>query len=485
VTGRRRAEALVLAVAVVLAGVGVSVTTDRPARQTAFAGSVLRPADGGTLDAPAVPTEVERLHGRGVTGENVTVGVVAVTGIDRDHPHLAGRLVGVRSFGGDDRAGAHGTATALTVATVAPDADLLAATAGTPAAAADAVGWLTDRDADVIVVPATELGAPGDGTGRLASAVDRAAAAGSLAVVPSGNLARNHWAGRLSPTASGRHRFGETTRLRLRPPVASGGAAGGVVRLWLRWNGTAYPRDLTVELYRQGATATDRVATSERVRTGAVRIERLTARVRPGDLFVTVRLPNRTVRRFEPLPVRIEVTAARHRLSNATQAGSIAAPATAEDALVVGAYDRRAGRVAGYSARGPTVDGRRGVDLVARTDVWSADTDGTSAGTAYAGGVAALLADADPTAGPDDLRRALRTSADDVGPAGPDPASGHGRLDASEGVAVLVDGAASGDETAGVERRTDARRPPRATAPRQPASGTDTRRSARTTTGAT
>jgi hypothetical protein len=456
---RRQFEVVVLAAVVVTAGTGVSLVDRRPGATTTFAGGTPPGAGaGGELTRPSVPAGIRAVHAGNATGAGATVGVVAVTGIDTSHPALAARITDARSFGEapprPTRA-RHGTAAALTVAAVAPDADLLVATAHTPSDARRAIAWLTTRGADVVLVPATELGAPGDGTGVLARAAARAADRGSLVVAPTGNLARNHWQGRLDPTPRGLHSFDGTVRMPLLPPPGTGTRAGGVVQARLQWNRSAYPRDLTLELYRAGPTGPVRVAASEPVRTGSVRIERLDARVRPGDLFLAVRLPNQTVRRFDPLPARVELTTRRHRLAAATAPGSIASPATAPPVLSVGAAAPNGPDVAPYSSRGPTADGRRGVDVVAPPTVWPGSREGTSAAAAHAAGVAALVAAEGDGPSPDRVAAALCDAAADVPPAGPDPGSGHGRIDAAAAVTAIDKGTES-------TRDTD-RTPPRTT----------------------
>lgn len=432
---RRRLETVALVVVVVAAGTGVFLVDRGPAPRTALT-SDSSVVDGSPeqLRAPSAPTRVRALHDRNVTGATATVGVVAVTRVNAAHPKLAPRVTDERSFGpASQEPGGHGTAAALTLASVAPDADILVATADSPEDARQAIVWLAAQDVDVLLVPATELGAPDDGTGTLAGAATRAADQGSLVVVPTGNLARNHWQGQLHPTRRGLHTFGDGTRLSLFPPVGAGTQAGGRVQARLRWNASAYPRDLDLELYRSDPAGISRVATSERIRTGPVRTERLDAHARPGDLFLAVRFPNRTVRRFNPLSARIEITTHRHRLANATAAGSIASPATATSALAIGAAAPDEQGVASYSSRGPTTDGRRGVDLVATPTIWSGSREGTSAAAAYVAGVAALVSAASD-APPSRVADILYHTARDVPPPGPDRRTGYGRLDVTAAV---------------------------------------------------
>ncbi|MFC7195894.1 S8 family serine peptidase [Halosimplex aquaticum] len=413
--------------------------------------------DRGNL---TLPDEATRLHDRGVTGSNVTVGVLDATGFDTDHPALRDRVVAARTFGRANHVtnggvNSHGTAAAITVAATAPDADLLLANANSPGSAVRGVQWLVDRGADVVVVEFNRLGAPDDGTAPLSRAATRARETGTLVVAPTGNHARGHWAGSLRPDGEGTHEFPDGVRNELLP-LSSRSSTAGPVELWLTWtDGADRDVDLTLELYRAAPDGPERVATSERVERDAPRSaraesERVETSVGPGSYFVAVRVDSGS--ESAASDVRLEVESTTHGLEQARRAGSVAAPATARGVLGVGAYDGDSDAVAAYSGRGPTADGRRGVDVVAPVGLWDewpgrGDT-GTSVAAAYAGGAAALALDANPSLGPDGVQRALESSAGGVGPPGVDPVAGHGRLDASAAVGRIAP-----DSTAETEHR--------------------------------
>jgi len=127
-----------------------------------------------------------------------------------------------------------------------------------------------------------------------------------------------------------------------------------------------------------------------------------------------------------------------HALQYRTEEGSIVAPATAESVLAVGASDYASGAPEPFGSRGPTADGRRGVDVVAPDGFRAASRPdgfvGSSAAAPYVAGVAALVLDANPALDRDAVERVLEGSAIDVGEPGPDPAAGHGRVDAAAAV---------------------------------------------------
>lgn len=118
--------------------------------------------------------------------------------------------------------------------------------------------------------------------------------------------------------------------------------------------------------------------------------------------------------------------------------GLVTVPADAEGLISVGAVDRFR-VVASTSSRGPTADGRVKPDVVAPgVDVWTAQVrgggyarlDGTSFAAPLVSGVCALLLQMNPEWGPAEVLAALRDTATDLGPAGPDNEYGWGQVDA-------------------------------------------------------
>ncbi|MFC5367794.1 S8 family serine peptidase [Salinirubrum litoreum] len=418
----RRFVVLACCVAVLTATIGLAATTDAPV-------PVVPDAGGDTAaDAPAPTDAVARLHGAGYTGENVTVGVLDVTGFDTGHPALAGRVAGTRAFAdGETIANGgrtdHGTAVASVVARTAPAADLYLASFDTDDGFQQGVAWLLGRDVDVVVAPVSFPGAPGDGTSAVARAVQRAARQGVIVVAPTGNVGQNHWEGRFDPVDAGTHLFERGTRNYLLP----GERTDERIRLWLSWDATSERRDFTLALYAVEGGERRLLARSQPYPADSAPNERLVATLEANTTYyVVLRGPP------DAAGARVAVTSPTHRLSIGTRADSLVAPASARPVLAVGSYDREGGYVDPFSAAGPVADGRSGVDLVAPDGYAVAGRDaafdGTSASAAYVAGVAALVVDAAPARSAAEVRRSLAVTTTDTGPPGVDPTGGHGRV---------------------------------------------------------
>ncbi|UPW01910.1 S8 family peptidase [Halorussus gelatinilyticus] len=383
-------------------------------------------AGGGQSADPAavrgVGPTISALHDAGATGENVTVGVVDVTGFDADSGTLDGRVTDARAFDSETSvyggAGTHGTAAAETVARVAPDADLYLATVDSPRGYRRAVEWLVAEDVDVVVAPVSFYGMPGDGTSAVAEVAASATEAGVVFVAPVGNLAQSHWSGRYRAAGNGTLAFDGNARNYIR-------GDGRDVTVWLSWDRAHHGQDYTANLYWTDGKRRRLVARSSPYPGDGVPNERIVARVQSGTYYVTVEGPANAT------GARLELSSPTHDFQHVRPAGSLVAPASARSVLAVGAYDADSGRVEPFSSRGPTFDGRNGVDLVAPSSPAAADAEGfvgSSAATAYAGGIAALVVDERPGLPPRAVERRMETTALDVGDAGIDPITGHGRL---------------------------------------------------------
>jgi subtilisin family serine protease len=127
---------------------------------------------------------------------------------------------------------------------------------------------------------------------------------------------------------------------------------------------------------------------------------------------------------------------------------AVNSPANCTGVIPVGATDS-SDNLASFSCRGPEM-AQRGVSApgvgVYTTDAGGgyATADGTSFSSPLAAGAAALVWSAKPLYTSTDVANALRNSADDLGPSGPDNDFGYGRLNAFKAVRYAVEGSLSG-----------------------------------------
>ncbi|WP_254279999.1 S8 family serine peptidase [Haloarcula marina] len=430
-TPRRTFLAAALAILALTTAVGALATTSAPL-PTDDADAATAARSAGVGDEPLAV-----LHDRGVTGENVSVGVVDVTGFDTDAPALADRVRAARAFGSRS-VGAepndHGTAAATVVARMAPESSLYLAHVDDVDSYRRAVAWLRTSGVDVVVAPVSFYGQPGDGSGPVGDVARRTVESGTVFVAPAGNLAASHWHGTYDAagTDDGTVLFAEGyRRTAIRGPTD--------VTLWLSWDRAHADEDYTAELYWTNGTASRLVARSQPYPGDDVPNERIVADVSPGRYFVVIRGP------ADPTGAHLRLVSPTHEFQRARPRGSVVAPGTARRALTIGAYDERTDRVEPFSSRGPTADGRTGVDVVAPDSQFAGLTEsgfvGSSAAAPYVGAVAALVLDADPSLSPAHVELLLELSARDVGPVGVDTASGHGVVDPASAVAAANDSA--------------------------------------------
>lgn len=411
---------VLLALAVVIVGITTVTAGLGWVALSSSAGTADRPATVGAAGDPAsVDKSVVALHEAGVTGENVTVGVLDVTGYDLTRDEFEGRIAGTKRFGADapavDGGDVHGTAAASTIARVAPDSEIYFATFATPGGYEAALDWLADEGVDVVVTPVAQPATLGGGKSRLARVTASAVESGTPVVAPAGNIASGHWRGEYRPTEGGRHAFDGT-------PLNELEGESGRVEIRLAWErGTG--EDYTVELHRIEGNETELIARSVRDGTEGLPSERLTAVLGDGRYAIAIDGPP------ESTGTRLRVASSTHAFARAHPNRSVVAPATAPGAVSVGAVDPTTGEIEPFSSRGPTADGRPGVDVVApdRQAVpgTTVEFTGTSASAAFVGGVAALAIDIAPGLSPRELRRALEGSAAGDGRSA---ARGHGRV---------------------------------------------------------
>lgn len=361
---------------------------------------------------------VRRLHSEGITGEGVRVGVLDTTGFAGRYPGFGDAVVGRRSFDGVPvvlDSVTHGTKAAVSVTRTAPDAELLLASFEQPSGFSRALSWLRRAGADVVLAPVAAYGASVAQGDSITDAATAAARSGLTLVAPTGNAARGYWQGRLQ---------GSNSPQRLHLSSEGGRVVDGPL---LAWAGTQSPEGpaLSLALLRadQNQEEVELVALSEQ--TDDTGVQMLQSVLSPGRYALSVRMPDRADR-SEQSSASVGLVSATHHLSPGQLAGSIATPAAALGVLAVGRTG--ADGVAEYSGRGPTADGRPGVDLVASPRFWPGDSDpGTSGAAAYVAGVAALVAGALPAEATNEPATALRATTNRTDQ--PNAVAGYGEVD--------------------------------------------------------
>src|SRR5262245_1675297 len=314
-----------------------------------------------------------------------------------------------------------GVRVAEVVHSVAPGARLVLVNYHTIGEFIDAVDWIGNEHIPIVNHSNSFLTPPYNDRGDMARAVNRAARRGVLWVNSAGNFGLRHWAGAfVDRNGDGLADFGGVSGIPIAP------APGDPLFMVLSWP----PGFASYELHAQhrepgGAWRSVAVARPEGYRAalsyrvsegGAWRIAIVTRGGRPGPMT----LCSRTVAlgRFAVLGRSIPTTG------------------DASGSLTVAAATWDNDRLAAYSSNGPTDDGRAKPDLTGPTDVTVNPryprVAGTSTAAPHVAGGAALVRQLRQARGldvsPGAMVRFLTTRALDLGPRGPDPGYGAGRL---------------------------------------------------------
>ena len=375
-------------------------------------------------------------HEEGFTGNGVKVAV-----IDGGFEGLAERQaegelpanVVTQDFCGGELATStdHGTAVAEIVHEMAPDAQLYLVCVGTEVDLAAAEAFVKSQGVQVINHSAGWQGPfRNDGSGPIGAIVADARANGILWVNSAGNEGQTHWSG--SYAADGDFHVwnpnGDMGNTFIWP---DGEAICGFLK-WDEW--PAGVSDFDLGLFLSGANLL--IASSEEEQTGtqapfeALCVEQATG----ADLRVFWAIRGYRV----STSPRLDLDSWSPPLEYQTAAGSIAAPASSPATLAVGALCWQSRQLEPYSSQGPTIDGRVKPDIVGHDSVSGMTYGafaacpsafaGTSASSPEVAGAAALVKQAYPAFGPDEIKQLLMRSAKDLGAPGLDSVHGAGEL---------------------------------------------------------
>ena len=389
-----------------------------------------RERDIPRYETGVLPTGALLLHGLGIKGRGVRVAIIDVgfeglrEAFKRGWLDPSAVVATIDQSGeGMEAGGDHGLQVARIVHEMAPEAELILINLGEDGdevALAEAVEVALRLGARVINHSIGWFDSNfGDGTGVVNEIARRAYEAGALWVNAAGNQAYGHWMGRLyDRDGDGWAEFGLG-----REALRVWATFGGVIQLVLVWDD--FPRtDQDLDLFlldREGKVVASATAPQRGLDPPREQLEYPV--LEPGVYALKVRVKRVT------RPLRFKLFSLEHALEPRTPHGSVVAPADCACALAVGAisaYRWEEGEVEGFSARGPTSDGRLKPDLVAPDGVRG--FFGTSAAAPHVAGAAALIWSQHPDWPLERVRGALVEGALDVGAPGPDVESGHGKL---------------------------------------------------------
>ena len=276
----------------------------------------------------------------------------------------------------------------------------------------------------------------GDGRGDACAIVNDAADKGILWVNSAGNDAQSHYYGFWSDYDSdGWQNFsGEDEVLAFE---AEEGEEISVFLTWNDWPDSRQNYDLYLDFVNSsGDLETVAESTNRQNIFGGDPVEWIEIKAeRSGEYGISVRSED------DARPRRLKIWSLNHDFEEYSVAeNSIGSPADARGAMSVGAvhYDYyNLGRIADYSSRGPTTDGRFKPELVAPSGVSTVSYGeseefygytGTSAAAPHVAGAAALIKSANPSYSRTQLWDALIEATVDIGTRGRDNDSGYGKL---------------------------------------------------------
>lgn len=375
-------------------------------------------------------------HEQGLTGRGVKVGVLDLgfAGYEELLGTELPETVTLKAFGDDYdlQREVHGTACAEIIHEMAPDAELyLAYYDGSDAALGQAVAWLMDQGVDIISNSTGSNGlTPMDGTGFAAELVDEAHAAGIFWVNAAGNEAASHYRGQFTDTnGDNLHEFFSDTQIIPFIPYGPDFPTA-IILSWDDWQ--AADQDYDLILMDEDGNVLGTSEDAQDGSQGALPAEGFFYEFDDDNIYLL------SIENFDGLArgdatFDLFIHNGDIHPDYLVAEASLSSPSDARGAFAIGAVNWADDVLEIYSSNGPTSDGRLKPDLAAPSVVDTASYspeafDGTSAAAPHVAGAAALILQALPDAGPDDIAAFLQERAIDLGAPGPDNAFGVGRL---------------------------------------------------------
>lgn len=387
-------------------------------------------------------SHADRWHSAGFKGAGVKVGILdpeiskapQFLGkvIPANTPIYMGSCVsGGRSV---DDEGLHGSAAAEIVYAMAPGAQLyMACSLGDDDAA---IQWLVNQGVRIISYSAGGIYGPRNGTGRSQDRIDRLAKQGILWVNAAGNDGRTFHRGLLAGTLGWQSFVNGKTAMGFKTKTVDGSIK--ITLIWNEWK-SSFVSDY--DLYLFDASMNEIARSTNRNTVIRQPTESISANLRLGTQYYIGIRANQGARVANFV---LNVHNA-NTIELLTPAGSLNQPADAKGALSVGAVSWNTSKIASYSSRGPTEDGRLKPEISAPTEVSSVvyrgSFAGTSAATPHVSGAAALVWSRFPNYSREQVIQFLLGRVRDLGAPGPDNDYGYGYLDMGDpalGIATVA-----------------------------------------------
>ncbi|MBE2272489.1 MAG: S8 family serine peptidase [Anaerolinea sp.] len=326
----------------------------------------------------------------------------------------------------------HGTACAIVIHRVVPDADLFVAYYdGSDSSFFDALEFFADNDVQIVSYSGGSSVGPRDGTwGQAVYVNEFVEETGILWVNSAGNEALSHTMWQYNPGEEGWHDFGGGEYWL--PFIAN--SYGAMIAL--NWNGNWNGREDAFFRFTVQDEAGNEVGFASEPKSGRRNdfpFQFTAFETEPGETYYLAIQGGDNATTDHVLDI---FTTRADVADWAVVPGySVSIPGDASSSLTVAALGRESDRLETYSSQGPRMDGSLKPDIAAPTgeQIPGYDTrfgfNGTSGAAPLVAAAAALVMEAYPDLSQEEVRAFLLENAVDLGDRGEDPQFGVGRLD--------------------------------------------------------
>ncbi|WP_182129031.1 S8 family serine peptidase, partial [Nitrosopumilus sp. b3] len=374
-------------------------------------------------------TNVDIVHGSGITGEDVKVAVLDIV-FDTENPKISDNIVDFKSFRNSfensmvlqsieqGESQSHGTAVAEIISDVAPNSGLYLYEMNTDVEFGRAIDEAIANNVDVIAMAAGWPNLPTDGSSHITKKVEEAINHGISVIVPSGNFAEKHWEGSFSDSdLNSWHEFAESDE-GLSLSVSESQINNKVpIMIYLNWNdgmGDSSDFDLVlVDPLGQIVDYSANTQTSDSEKTESVFfMPQMAGLYALGISYVgELKSPSDV-----PKHSTMELFSVNNSIEYPVSSGSVVVPADAKGVIVVGAVNSMDGKLESFSSHGPTNNGKSVPSVVGPNGVTTIAYGGnlfygTSATTPHVAGIVALMIDSNSELSPEQLLNEIEQNA--------------------------------------------------------------------------